>query len=304
MKKSVMLALISILFLTSFCFGATTYSLDNPTATLPNYSGTATTVTVNLTVTRSAKGSATPIYLLVSGANIDWDYLAGERRVYRGGSIADSSMRMYIYPSTGTTEIGTSNTSGTVATSATFATNSFTRTVAVKFTTGIGKVPSGTYTNTFQFQLYTGSLLPGSGTLQSGVVGSISVSVASTTGNTFTMSLSPSTINFGSALLPGDTPPTQSVTMTVTAPSNFSISAQSAYLGMLVSASSGESFAYHLYFNGSATESDLTNGIVKLLTSATAVTNVSYPLSLKADQLVFPLQGTYTDSLVIAFSTQ
>ena len=304
MKKSWILVLFLVLFLAPFCFGATTYSINTTTASISNYTGTALSVTVNLTVTRSAKGGATPIYLLVSGANTDGQHLPGTRRVYRNGSMTDSSMRIYLYPSTGTTEIGTTNTSGTTATSATFATNSFTRTVAVKFTTGVGKVPLGTYTNTFMFQLYTGSLTPGGvgNQLQSGVVGFITVSVLSTTSNTFSMLLGTTNLSFGSNLA-ADSSYTAQTTMTITAPTNFSISAKSENQGYMIG-TNGESFPYHLYFNGSATESLLTGGLVKLITSAGSVSNKPYLLRFNTDVLGFLVADDYSDNLVLMFTTQ
>jgi hypothetical protein len=59
-----------------------------------------------------------------------------------------------------------------------------------------------------------------------------------------------------------------------------------------------------VYFNGSATESSLTGGLVKLITSASAVTGTSYTLSFKTDILGFLIADDYTDTLTLMFTTQ
>jgi hypothetical protein len=304
MGKKWRFALVFFFLLTLSCFGVT-YTINTVTATISTYSGTSANVSVNLTVTRSdTTGGATPIYLLVSGATLDGNYLVGTRRVYQGGSLTGNSMQVFLQNSS-SQEIGTTNTGGTYVASATFVSTSTTRTVSVKLVTGTGKLPKGsptTYTNTFQFQLYTGSLLAGSGTIQSGVVGTINASVTSTTTSTFSMSLGASSVSFGTNLAV-DNSYTASTTLTVTAPATFSISAKSGNLGYLV-CSGGESFPYHLYFNGSATESSLTGGLVKLITSATAVSGKSYALSFKTDTLGFLVAGDYSDTLTLMFTTQ
>jgi hypothetical protein len=304
-EKKWRLTFISFFLLTLSCFGVT-YSVNTMTATITTYAGTSANVSVNLTVTRSdTTGGATPFYILVSGATLDGNYLVGTRRAYQGGSLTGNSMQVYLQNSS-SAEIGTTNTSGTTVASATFGTFSTTKTVAVKLVTGSGKLPRGSptaFTNTFQFQLYTGSLLAGSGTLQSGAVGNVSASVTSTTTSTFSMSLGASSVSFGSTMA-ADNSYTASTTMTITAPSNFSISAKSGNLGYLVGTVAGESFPYHVYFNGSATESSLTGGLVKLITSASAVTGTSYTLSFKTDILGFLIADNYTDTLTLMFTTQ
>jgi hypothetical protein len=304
MGKKWCLLLVFFFLLTLSCF-CVTYSVNTMTATITTYAGTATSVSVNLTVTRSdTTGGATPIYLLVSGATLDGNYLVGTRRAYQGGSLTGNSMQVFLQNSS-SQEIGTTNIGTTNVTSATFVSSSTTRTVAVKLVTGSGKLPRGSptaFTNTFQFQLYTGSLLAGSGTLQSGAVGNVNASVTSTTTNTFSMSLGTSSVSFGSNLAV-DNSYAASTTMTITAPATFSISAKSGNLGYLI-CSGGDSFPYHLYFNGSATESSLTGGLVKLITSATAVTGTSYTLSFKTDTLGFLVAGDYSDTLTLMFTTQ
>jgi hypothetical protein len=200
MKKSWSIAIFLLSLFTLPCFGVT-YTVNTANATITTYSGTTVSITVTLTVTRSASGAATPIYLLVSGAGLDGNYLVGSRRVYQGGSTTGNSIQVYLRPSSGTTDIGTTNTSGTTVTSATFLSSSLTRTITVKFVTATGKVPRGsptTYTNSFQFQLYTGSFLAESGTLESGAVGTINTSITCTNTDTFSMALGTSSVSFGS----------------------------------------------------------------------------------------------------------
>lgn len=301
MNKKWILTLIFIQFLAFFCYGVT-WSVSTNAVSITNYNGTQLNSSVNLTISRDNGTGSASYYLLVAGATLDGNYQAGYRRTYKGSNTADSSLQVYIRPSSGTSEIGTQNVSGTVVASGSMTSGTKSKTIAIKFYTGTGKVPSGTYTNTFQFQLYTGSTSAGSGTLQSGAIGSVSASVTSSTSSTMSISLGTATCSFGSALV-ADQSYSTSTTMTVTAPSRFSISAKSANLGSLVNAS-GESFHYHFYFNGSATETILTAGLVRLIYSTTAVSSKSYALAFTTDTLGFLEPGVYSDNLTLMFTTQ
>jgi len=246
-----------------------------------------------------------PFYILVSGASLDGNYLPGTRRVYQGGVTSGNSIQVYIGTAAGTTEFGGNDIGGTTVFSGSIASGNTSTNMKIYVTTAAaGKVPKGSpataYTNTFSIQLYTGSLLAGSGTIQTGVVGNLLVSVSSSTTNTFTMTLGASSVTFGAALMSGYSYNT-STTMKITAPASFSVSVNSANLGDLV-CTDGDSFAYHLFIDG--TEKSLTGGLVQLIKNGASASGTTYTLGFTTDILDFPLGGNYSDTLTLMFTTQ
>jgi hypothetical protein len=241
-------------------------------------------------------------YLLVSDATLDHLYQVGTRRLYKDGDISDSSLRIYVRPSSGSIEIGTTNSSGVVVASGTISSGTYYKDVTIKAVTGTGRVPSGTYSNSYLLQLYIGATSPPGGTEVASAVGSVNISVNSITYSTMTVSLASSTLNFGSALEEGQSPSAQT-TLLVTAPARFSISAKSENNGYL-KFDNEDYFPYKFYFNGSTTPVDLSGGIVRLIYSTSAVTDKSYSLLFTAGPLDFLSAGTYSDIVSITFTTQ
>lgn len=299
MKKSFFLFTLLILSLST----AHSWDINNKTASITNYASASKNVNVTFTVSRLDSVGAVPFYILVSGVTIGADYLPGIRKTFLGGAVNASSLEVFIRPSGQTVEIGSVDTGGTIAVSGTVANGRTSTNVVINVATGTGRVPKGTYTNIFVLQLYTGSLNPGEGTYQSGATGNLTVSVASSTTSTFSISLSPSSVSFGASMVP-DTAYSATSSMLVTAPATFSISARSLRGGNLLHTNLEDTIPYHFYFNNVPTEVDLGSGLVRLIYSTTAVTNKTYPLRFETDALGFIEPGTYSDTLYFMFTTQ
>jgi hypothetical protein len=299
MKKSFLLFAVLILSLSA----AHSWDINNKTASITNYASASKNVNVTFTVSRLDSVGAVPFYILVSGVTIGADYLPGVRKTFLGGAVNASSLEVFIRPSGQTVEIGSIDQAGTMVVSGTVPDGRTSTTVVINVATGTGRVPKGTYTNIFVLQLYTGSLNPGEGTFQSGATGNLTVSVASSTTSTFSISLSPTSVSFGNSMVP-DTAYTATSSMLVTAPATFSISARSLRSGLLLNANLEDTIPYHFYFNNEPTEVNLGSGLVSLIYSTTAVTNKTYPLRFETDALGFIEPGLYSDTLYFMFTTQ
>ena len=293
MKKSIFL--LTILFV--MVFAVQSWDINNKTVSILSYTNAMKSANTTFTVSRIDSVGNVPFYILVSGVTIGADYLPGIRKTYLGGAVTASSLKVFVRPQGQTTEVGSVDQAGTMVVSGTILNGSTTKTVGFTVATGTGRVPKGTYTNIFVLQLYTGSLTPGQGTYQSGATGNL------TTTSTFSILLNPSTVSFGSSMVP-DTAYTATTSMLVTAPATFSISARSLQGGILLNANGEDSIPYHFYFNNSATETNLGSGLVRLLNSSLAVSGVTYPLRFETDTIGFIESGLYSDTLYFMFTTQ
>lgn len=296
MRKSLaILILLTLLAAGQAAVGA--WSIDSKTVTL-TYSGTAvTSATQYLTVRRTGTSGKVTFYLLITAATIG-SANPGARRVYfGGGSEYESSLQVFIRRSSGTTEISSLNETGAYALLGTMSNGSSSTTVAFKVATASGKMPPGSYTNTFNVQIFTGTQTPPNGVPDAS--GLLTVSVNATQSNTMTMSFSDNSVcDFGK--MEAGNSYSKTLSMTVNAPATFTISALSKNGGKLLLATD-ETINYSLYFDGAL--KDLTNGIVKLVTSTTTATNRIYTLEFVTETLTFAEAGDYTDSLYLMFTT-
>jgi hypothetical protein len=301
--KPMILIILLFVLQTFNSLSAQTYTVGNASISITNYSSSVRSGSAVVRVSRTTSSGSLPFYLLISDATLDHLFEVGTRRLYRLGDINDSSLRIYVYrSSSGSIEIGTTKTLGTVVASGTINNKSTFKDVTIYAKTGTGRVPSGSYSNSFSLQLYTGATSPPGGTLAVSGVGKLDISAESITYSAMTISLANSTISFGSALAEGGTPEVQT-TFTVTAPDKFSISVNSKNHGYL-KLSDEDYFPYSLYFNGATTPVDLSGGLTRLVYSTSAVTDVSYSLRFTAGPLDFLLAGTYSDVLSITFTSQ
>lgn len=296
MKKSLAIFML-LLFLAAGQAAVGAWSIDSKTVTL-SYSGSAvTSATQYLTVRRTGTSGKVTFYLLITAASIG-SVNPGARRVYfNGASEYENSLLVYIRRSTGTTEITSLNVSGAYALLGTMNSGASSTTVAFKVATSSGRMPPGGYTNTFSVQIFTGTQTPPSGVPDA--IGTLTVNVNATQSNTMTMSFSDNSLcDFGT--MEAGNSYSKTMTMTVTAPATFSISAASKNGGKLVLAPD-EVINYSFYFDG--TIKDLSNGIVKLVTSTSTATNRIYTLEFVTETLTFAEAGQYTDSLYLMFTT-
>lgn len=296
-KKSILIIfMFAVLVLSSY---GTTWTVSSVSSAI-TYTYTSQTSYKSFTVTRSDRTGKAYYYLLVSGAALG-SSATGARKVYLNGNENDSSIQIFLRPSSDTTEIGTDNISGATVISGSMSSGSKTGTLNFRVVTASGSVPDGSYTNVFTFQLYTGSQTPPGGTAQSGVVGTLTVTITVSQGRTVSLSVSPANCSFGSALSEGNTY-SVGATLWVTAPANYTISVFSTYGGKLY-LSADDTIAYYFYFNGSATATDLSHGSVELVTSSTTATNKSYSLNFTTVPIGFITPGLYNDILTFTFTT-
>ena len=286
MKKSLAILVLALFFAAGHAaVGA--WSMDSKTVSL-TYSGTAvTSATQYLTIRRTGTSGKENFYLLVTSASLG-SADPGTRRVYlNGASEYESSMQVYIRRSTGTTEISSLNETGAYALVGTIANGASSVTVAFKVATAGGRVPQGSYTNTFSVQIFTGTQTPPGGLPDA--IGTLTVNVNATQTGTMTMSFSNNSLcDFGT--MEAGYSYSASLTMTVTSPANFSISAFSKNGGKLV-LTVDETIGYSFFFNGSGIATDLTNGTVKLIINSPAVTSKAYSLQFVTDTLTFAEAG-------------
>ena len=295
MKKSLAIFML-LIFLAAGQAAVGAWSMDSKTVNLP-YSGTALNSSQTLTIRRTGTSGKVNFYLLITSASIGSGD-PGSRRVYLNGtSEYESSLQVYIRRSTGTTEISSLNATGAYALVGSIANGSSSTTVSIRVATSSGRMPPGSYTNTFSVQIFTGTQTPPSGVPDA--IGTLTVNVNATQSNTMTMNFSDNSLcDFGT--MEAGNSYSKTMTMTVTAPATFSISAASKNGGKLVLAPD-EIINYSFYFDG--TIKDLSNGIVKLVTSTTTATNRIYTLEFVTETLTFAEAGQYTDSLYLMFTT-
>jgi len=295
-KKSLAI-LVLALFVAASQAVVGAWSIDSKTVAL-SYSGSVvTSSTQYLTVRRTGTSGKVTFYLLITAASIG-SADPGSRRVYfNGTSEYENALQVYIRRSSGTTEISSLNETGAYALLGTMNSGVASTTVAFKVATSSGKMPLGSYTNTFSVQIFTGTQTPPNGVADA--IGTLTVNVNATQNNTMTMSFSDNSLcDFG--MMEAGYSYSKTLTMTVTAPATFTISAISKNGGKLLLASD-ETISYSFYFNGSI--KDLSNGIVKLVTSTSTATNRVYTLEFVTDTLTFAEAGDYTDSLYLMFTT-
>jgi hypothetical protein len=295
MKKSLALFLL-LIFIAVGQAAVGAWSMDSKIVNL-SYSGTALNSSQTLTIRRTGTSGKVNFYLLITSASIGSGD-PGSRRVYLNGtSEYESSLQVYIRRSTGTTEISSLNETGAYALIGSIANGSSSTTVSIKVATSSGKMPQGSYTNTFSVQIFTGTQTPPDGVPDA--IGTLTVNVNATQANTMTMSFSDNGICDFGAMEAGNSY-SKTISMTVTAPATFTISAASKNGGKLLLAPD-EVINYSFYFDG--TLKDLSGGIVKLVTSTTTATNRVYTLDFVTETLAFAEAGQYTDSLYLMFTT-
>lgn len=279
------------------------WDISDGTATITGYGSTSMTTDVTFTVSRTGTAGKASFYILVSGTMIGTDYLPGTRKTFLAGNLNAGSLKVFVRPTNQTTEIGSVNQTGTMVVSGSINNNSSSTKVSIRVATGTGRVPAGTYTNTFVLQLYTGSAVPGQGTLQSGATGNLAVSVTSSTAQTFSIQMNPSSVSFGTGMVP-DVAYTANSSMVITAPASFSVSARSMNNGFLIHTNTVDTIPYHFYFNNEPAEVVLGSGLVRILNSSVDIAGISYPLRFQTDPLGFIEPGTYSDTLYFMFTTQ
>lgn len=299
MKKAIFLLAILIIRVSV----VQSWDINDKTVSITSYTNTTKSANITFTVSRADSVGNVPFYILVSGVTIGTDYLPGIRKTFLNNDVNASSLQVFIRPQGETTEIGSIDQGGTMVVSGTVANKSKSVNVTMTVATGTGRVPLGTYTNTFVLQLYTGSLTPGQGMFQSGATGNLTVSVASSTTSPFSIQLIPSSVSFGTNMIP-DTAYIANSSMLVTAPATFSISARSLRSGLLLHTNLEDTIPYHFYFNNNTAEVNLGSGLVRLVYSSGAVSGVTYPLRFETDMLGFIQPGLYSDILYFMFTTQ
>jgi hypothetical protein len=92
--------------------------------------------------------------------------------------------------------------------------------------------------------------------------------------------------------------------MSIKAPANFAVAAQSGNLGLLKNANTSDTLAYHLVYN--STSVSLTGGIVQLFSNSVGTGGVAqnFPLTIVLDEVGIKDVYTYTDNLYLTFTTQ
>ena len=299
MKKKV----LSIVFLASLALGsafAVTYNVTSidPGVFVHSYS-TSEKKSGTLTVTRTPTANTTVNYYYLVSASAIGSASAGSRRVYRDGDVNDSSIPVYIYPtSTGTTEISTLDNSTATELPGTISKNAASSSKLVYIKRAAASVGDGTYTNTFYFQLYTGSQSAGSGTLQPGIIGAINVTVTVALA-TVNVTVTPSTLNFGNALVTGGSY-TGAASMVVNSSRNYTLTVASTNKGSLYLASADTSIPYTFKFND--VTYSLSPGSAALPGGTAGST--SYPLEFSITNLDFLDPGTYLDNVIFTVQTQ
>ena len=294
------LALLFLIAAIASLNAAVTYIV---TATPPStivYSDTqlsSSTTPGSISTTRSNASTNTPYYYLVSGAQLG-QFTVGNRRLYLNGSISGSWLNVYLQPTAGSTEIGSTNTSGTTVISGTMNKNlaSTVQFIAVTDPAATGaNIPDGTYQNTFTFSLYVNSTTPPGGT---SAATSVSVTVSATVSlSVITVTVSPATCDFG--LMAAGNSYSASTLLSVQSNRVYSIVASSTHSGSLF-LSATDTIAYTFSFAG--TSYPLSSGSVQLVTNAPAG-SAGYAVNFGIPTLGFIQPGTYSDSVTFVVSS-
>jgi len=292
-------------FLLLFC-GLTlfsqTWTISNVTATITNYDRVlANSGQKTVTITRSSAIGTVNFYLLVGNAAYG-DFLPGNRRVYLNPSnLYDSSSKISIRrTTTASTEIASLNQSGASVLSGSMTSGTASKNLTFYAYSSTGEIPDGTYTNVFTFLLYVGSTTAPNGVLTPAAGGNINVSLTSIGGETFLITFTSPTADFGDIDPAGDEAQT---TLRVTAPARYTISAFSKNGSKIVNPDSPlESIPYTFYFNG--TVKSLSSGLAQLVYNSNTATNVSYTLRFVTGLLDFLEEGNYTDTVTFMFTSQ
>ena len=299
MKKAV-LSIVFLVALACVPAFAVTYNVTSvdPSVFVHSYS-TSEKKSGTLTVTRTPTANTTVNYYYLISASAVGSASAGSRRVYRNNDVNDSSIPVYIYPtSNGTTEISTLNNSTAMELPGTISKNAASSSKLVYIKRAAASVGDGTYTNTFYFQLYTGSQNAGSGTLQPGIIGAINVTVTVALA-TVNVTVTPSTLNFGNTLVTGGSY-TETASMVVDSSRKYTLTVASTNKGSLYLASADTSIPYTFTFDGVAYS--LSPGSAALPGGSAGST--AYPLEFSITNLDFLDPGTYRDDVVFTVQTQ
>lgn len=307
-------ALLLFGFLTISLCGAAWSVTSGYSLSITSYTGSVKSVSKSLTVSRgSATGSISYFYILISGAGVDANYAPDNRRVYAGSSIAGNSIQIFIRrtASTSATEVGSNNSSGSLVIGGSISASSSSKSVSIYFYTDTGVVPAATYTNSFTYQVYTtGTTQPydssyylTSTSATPVATGTMTLNVtSSTSSSSFSLSLNPTSLAFDD-LIP-DVAPIQNVTLSIKAPANYAVAAQSANKGIMTLSGETDTLSYHLIYNSSIFY--LADGIVQLFKSSTGTgsSTVDYVVTVELDAVGMQEPGTYTDNLYFTFTSQ
>lgn len=254
--------------------------------------------TGTITTGRSPTGNRLNYYYLITGAKIG-DFSVGSRRLYLNGDVTSSWLQVYLRPTTGTSEIGTTNIPGTTVLSGKIKKNEKEGTVDFialvdPAVTG-ASVPDGVYQNTFIFSLYIGSKLPPMGSsagVSVPIVVKAEVSLAKVK-----VTITPEFCNFGSMVAGGNY--SVSTNLTVESNRSFWITAASQHAGKLY-LSATDQIPYTFSFSGTSYSLDL--GSVTLVLKAPPGV-ASYYVKFGIQNLDFLEPGTYSDSVTFTVTT-
>lgn len=255
--------------------------------------------TGTITTGRSSTGNRLNYYYLITGAASGGDFLVGSRKLYLNGNKDSSWLQVYLRPTTGTSEIGTTNIPGTTFLSGTIKKDEKEGPVdfiAVVDPAATGaSVPDGVYQNTFYFSLYIRPRLMAMGTptgVSVPIVVKAEVSLAKVK-----VTITPEFCNFGSMVVGGNY--SVSTNLTVESNRSFWITAASQHAGKLY-LSDTDQIPYTFSFAGTTYSLDL--GSVTLVTNAPPGL-ASYYVKFGIQNLDFLEPGTYSDSVTFTVTT-
>jgi hypothetical protein len=232
---------------------------------------------------------------------------AGSRRLYKTDDVTKSIV-VQLRPAGGTTEIGSTNTTGAIVVTGNFVRNQFSNVALdVVIPSITPSVPDGTYTNTFYFDAYTKSkastLLPPNGTLITSIApGSFAITVTVViNASQADVTASPATLAFPSALVAGNSASVSGNLITSIA-RPFSLSVTSVNRGVLKAPLPiTDTIAYTFIFADNPIP--LQDANAPLLTNQAAEFNVSRGLTFSIPVIPFVEGGTYSDSLTFTLIT-
>lgn len=299
-KRTIILALL--LAAAAISASAVTWTVNTTSVTYNNYSGTALTITAKFHITRSESGTSVPLYLMVYAAS-PGSAMVGNRKIYKDGNLASSSISILLRPASGTTEISTPTTGGPkTVTSGTMGVSATSIDITVKVYFYGVSVATGTYTGTFTFNLYTGytsynanAVYQASGTLL------VTANVAS--GTRGVISIYPTNLDFG-AMQDGISY-SQTAYLNVSGVNNTKVYLSSAKLGKIKLSDDSSEIAYTVVVDSSATSPvtitsfPYTNPIVSLTGTTT---DRVYTVVVTTEILPFIEAGDYSDTLTFTFT--
>jgi hypothetical protein len=292
------IAVIAFLLCSALVFSQTDTTAYNVSTVSPasfSYSSASPqTETASITTARPTNANVTTQYYHLISAALHGSRLVGQRKVYRDGDASKESIPLFIRPKNNANEIGTEKVSGTTVISGTMNRgNPSTIQFDVVLGTQSGMIPDGTYTNKFTFQMYTGALLPPSGSQATAMVGTLSIDVTAVVFQQIVnVTINPTTLSFGTNMVAGQSYST-SAFVSVEASTHYNMTVTSANSGH-IRLSSTEAIPYIFSFDG--TTYLLSSGSAEVLSNAPFGTD-SFPINFSINNLGFFEAGLYTDNL-------